>query len=43
VIAMDEPMLQFFAFAHLPERLQAVSEPFSHASTKAAVESCPSR
>jgi hypothetical protein len=24
----DEPMLQFFAFAHLPERLQEVSEPF---------------
>jgi hypothetical protein len=41
---MDEPMLQFFAFAHLRERLQAVSEPFSqHASTKAAAESCPSR
>lgn len=24
-----EPMLRFFAYAHLPERLQAVSKPFS--------------
>ena len=24
-----EPMLQFFTFKHLPEGLQAVSEPFS--------------
>lgn len=23
-----EPMLQFFGFAHLPEKLQAVSKPF---------------
>lgn len=25
---MAEPILQFFAYAHLPERLQAVSRPF---------------
>ena len=25
----DEPILQFFAFSHLPEHLQAVSEGFS--------------
>ena len=25
---MDEPMLQFFAYDHLPERLRDVSEPF---------------
>ena len=24
----EEPILQFFAYAHLPEALQAVSEPF---------------
>lgn len=24
----DEPMLQFFAHAHLPEHLQAISKPF---------------
>lgn len=23
-----EPMLQFFAYAHLPEHLQAISKPF---------------
>jgi hypothetical protein len=30
-IPMDspEPILQYFAFAHLPEYLQAVSEPFA--------------
>lgn len=26
----DEPILQFFGFAHLPERLQAVSKPYCH-------------
>ena len=26
---MNEPILQFFAYAHLPERLQAASAPFS--------------
>jgi hypothetical protein len=25
---MDEPLLQFFRFAHLPEPLQQVAEPF---------------
>ncbi len=25
---MDEPLLQFFAYEHLPEHLQAVSKPF---------------
>lgn len=25
---MTEPILQFFAYEHLPERLQAVSAPF---------------
>lgn len=25
---MDEPMLQFFVWEHLPEHLQAVSAPF---------------
>ncbi len=25
---MSEPILQFFAFEHLPEKLQAVSKPF---------------
>ena len=24
----NEPILQFFAFAHLPEHLQAISRPF---------------
>jgi len=24
----DEPMLQFFAYEHLPETLQAISKPF---------------
>jgi hypothetical protein len=27
-----EPILQFFAFAHLPEKMQAVSKPFCHAA-----------
>jgi hypothetical protein len=25
---MDEPLLQFFDYAHLPDRLQQVSKPF---------------
>ena len=25
---MDEPIMQFFAYAHLPEKLQAISKPF---------------
>ncbi len=25
---MSEPLLQFFKYAHLPEKLQAVSKPF---------------
>jgi hypothetical protein len=25
---MDEPMLQFFVYGHLPEHLRAVSKPF---------------
>jgi hypothetical protein len=25
---MTEPMLQFFSYSHLPERLQAISKPF---------------
>jgi hypothetical protein len=28
-IGQTEPILQFFAFDHLPERLQRISEPFS--------------
>lgn len=27
-----EPILQFFSFAHLPEKMQAVSKPFCHAA-----------
>jgi hypothetical protein len=26
--AMSEPIMQFFAYAHLPEKLQAISKPF---------------
>lgn len=25
---MDEPIMQFFTYAHLPEKLQTVSKPF---------------
>jgi hypothetical protein len=25
---LNEPIMQFFAYAHLPERLQTVSKPF---------------
>jgi len=28
VIKLEEPILQFFAFLHLPTHLQEVSEPF---------------
>ena len=28
IVACDEPILKHFAWAHLPERLQAVSRPF---------------
>jgi|SRR5882757_1082770 len=28
----NEPILQYFGWAHLPERLQAVSKPFCHAA-----------
>ncbi len=34
---MDEPILQYFAYAHLPAHLQAVSKPFcelAHAMVK---------
>lgn len=34
---MDEPILQFFAYSHLPAHLQAVSKPFcdlAHAIVK---------
>lgn len=27
-----EPILQFFAYSHLPEKMQAVSKPFCHAA-----------
>lgn len=27
-----EPILQFFSFSHLPERMQAISKPFCHAA-----------
>lgn len=27
-ITSEEPIMQFFAYAHLPEKLQAVSRPF---------------
>lgn len=30
---MDEPILQYFAHAHLPEPLAAVSKPFSELAT----------
>lgn len=31
---MTEPILQFFAFAHLPPHLQAVSRPFGELAEK---------
>jgi len=33
-----EPMLQFFAFEHLPEKLQKISEPFSKIAHKMVVD-----
>lgn len=27
-----EPILQFFSYAHLPEKMQAISKPFCHAA-----------
>ena len=41
----EEHMLKWFAFAHLPERLQAVSRPFCELAEKIceAVESGPER
>jgi hypothetical protein len=33
---MDEPLLQFFAYEHLPEHLRAVSAPFSELATHIA-------
>jgi hypothetical protein len=37
---MDEPLLQFFAYAHLPEHLQKISEPFS-VLARSIVETAP--
>lgn len=33
-----EPLLQFFKYAHLPERLRAASEPFCELATRVASE-----
>ena len=33
-----EPLMQFFAFEHLPERLQAISRPFGELAQKIAAE-----
>lgn len=30
---MDEPILQFFQFSHLPEHLQVISQPFGDMAT----------
>jgi len=37
---MTDPMLQFFQYAHLPERLQEISKPFSDMA-QFIVESLP--
>lgn len=37
---MSDPMLQFFQYAHLPERLQEISKPFSDMA-QFIVESLP--
>ena len=37
---MTEPMLQFFAYEHLPEHLQAVSKPFGDMANQ-IVETLP--
>jgi hypothetical protein len=36
--AMSEPILQFFTYAHLPEHLRAVSEPFADLAGRIVVE-----
>ncbi len=33
-----EPIMQFFAFAHLPELLQVISKPFGELATKIVSE-----
>jgi hypothetical protein len=33
-----EPLLQFFAFAHLPEKLQGISKPFGELAEKIVAE-----
>lgn len=38
---MQDPMLQFFAYAHLPEHLQRVSAPFGDLAQQ-IVETLPS-
>lgn len=35
---MTEQLLQFFAYEHLPERLQAVSKPFGELAAKLVAE-----
>lgn len=35
---MTEPILQFFAFAHLPEHLQAVSRPFAEVANRLVLD-----
>jgi hypothetical protein len=39
-VNMEEYLLQFFAFSHLPEHLQIVSKPFGELAAK-IVEACP--
>lgn len=39
-VEKTEPMLQFFAYAQLPEDLQAVSKPFGDLAKK-IVRTCP--
>lgn len=34
----QEPMMQFFVYAHLPERLQTVSKPFGELAEKMVKE-----
>lgn len=36
----EEPIMQFFAYQHLPEKLQAVSKPFGELA-KTIVETLP--
>jgi hypothetical protein len=35
---MTDPILQFFAFAHLPEHLQAVSRPFAEVANRLVLD-----